>query len=144
MPIQFSCTTSYLGEEITVTGDDFSEVHEAIARINELNGDANYLAKKSGSKNLVPDYRTDQDGNEYYGVSVKGSRESVTFGQLREGGLVPFFPKGDDGHYDPSERNDRRSSGGGQKQQEKQNGQRKKKRQPAGKQGAAPDDGLPF
>ena len=168
MPIQFSCTTSYLGKEVTVTSDDFKQLHEAVAKLDELNQDANFLAKKSGSKQLSPDYRTDADHNEYYGVSVKGkSRESVTFGQLREGGLVPFFPKGEEGYYD----GERRHGGGGQRQQRRpQNGQRQgggqqrgggqqqqrqpaqpqqqRQQQPAGQpQGGGQggqDDGLPF
>ena len=151
MPIQFECTTSYLGKDVTVKTDDFKQLHQAISKIDELNQDANFLAEKSGKKRLSPDYRTDQDHNEYFGVSVKGkSRESVTFGQLREGGLVPFFPKGEDGYYDGQSR---RGAGGQQQNGQRQQQGAQRQQEPAPQQGAPsgggqqqgdPNDGLPF
>ena len=127
MPTQFECTTSYLGKDITVKSDSFEQLHQAISRLDELNRDANFLAKKTGTKNIAPSYRTDDDDYEYYGVTVRGEgfQPNVTFGKLQKGGLVPFFPKGQEGYRDPNDppqrSNGQRGSqqrGGGQRQQQ--------------------------
>lgn len=152
MPIQFECTTSYLGKEITVKTDDFKSLHQALAKVDELNRDANFLAKRAGTKKLRPDFRRDNEGNEYYGVAEKGGRRNVSFGQLREGGYIPFFPKGEEGYYDPDSppqrngrqnghQNGRRQNGNGQRRQEAPPEQQTQAPQPAAPQ---PDDGLPF
>lgn len=142
MPVQFECTTCYLGKEITIKTDDFRALHQALAGVDELNRDANFLAKKTGKKKLKPNYRKDQEGNEYYGVCEKGGRRNVTFGQLREGGLIGFFPKGEDGYYDPDERN-AGANAPSRPPQRNDNGQRGQKvPQPAEK--GEPNDGLPF
>lgn len=125
MPTQFEAKATYLGQEITVKSDDFQQLHQAISKIAELNQDANFLAQKTGRKDLVPNFRRDAEGNEYYGVSVRGRGPNNTFGQLREGGLIPFFPKGAEGFYDPENPPQRNGSygggqqgGGGQRQQQ--------------------------
>lgn len=165
MPTQFEATTSYLGKTITIKTDDFRQLHQALSKIDELNRDANFLARKAGTKDLTPDFRRDQEGNEYFGVSVKGSRESVTFGQLREGGVIGFFPKGQEGYYNPSDppqrqregsngqrqnrppRRDTSSQNGSGEQAAQQQGAPQQQHHPASQTQAtqsSPDDGLPF
>lgn len=103
---QFSATANYLGQEITITSDKFEEVHQALARIEELNQDAYFLLKKQNQQDaskLAPMYRTN-DGNDFYGVRMRGTDRTpnVTFGKYRSSdALIPFFPKGEKSYYDP-------------------------------------------
>lgn len=146
---QFECRTSYLGKEVTVKSDDFAEMHQAIAKIDELNQDANFLARKTGDTNLSPNFRTDHDGNAYYGVTVKGRGPNVTFGKLRDGGLIPFFPKAEEGYYDPNNPSETRNVQRNAPKQQGSNGNRAPRQQQTSQQGPqrpeyAEDDDLPF
>lgn len=97
----FEAVVDYAGTRVKVSAETFAELHEAIAGIEELNRDADFL-KDQGVSELVPVYRKDSSDNEYYGFQDQYSRRNVSFGKKREGGIIPFFPKGADGYYDPS------------------------------------------
>ena len=174
MATQFEAHTTYLGEDIVIKSDNFEELHRALAGVNELNQDANYLysrLKKEDGKapRLVPAYRKDNDENEYFGiteVTAGGRGRNMTFGKKRDQtALVSFFPKGEEGYYDPDnppQRNGQRSGGQRGRQQNSQRGQQQRQsgglrqgqnhqRQPAGQsqggggqQQGDPNDGLPF
>jgi hypothetical protein len=113
--IQFEAQADYLGRTVTVKSDNFEEMHQALAGVAELNRDFRYLAGLDGVKpaQLVPAYRVDGEGNEYFGVQDGVSGKNITFGRKREKGAVPFFPKGQDGFYDP--KTGRRGQGKGQR-----------------------------
>lgn len=97
----FEAVVDYAGTRVKVSAETFAELHEAIAGIEELNRDADFL-KDQGVSELVPVYRKDSRDNEYYGFQDRYSRRNVSFGKKREDGVIPFFPKGADGYYDPS------------------------------------------
>lgn len=97
----FEAVIQYAGREVRVQADSFAELHQALAGIEELNRDADFL-RQQGIDDIVPVYRKDSDENEYYGFQDRTSRRNITFGKKREKGIIPFFPKGDDGYYDPS------------------------------------------
>ena len=102
--VQFEAQVNYAGQPITVKSDDFAELHRAIARIEDLNRDARFLVEKGAAPKAVrPSFRMDQEGNAYHGVKDVTSGKDVTHGQYREDRIIPFFPKGEDGYYDPSE-----------------------------------------
>lgn len=111
--IQFEAQANYLGRTVTVKSDNFEEMHQALAGVAELNKDFRYIAQLDGvnAAQLVPAYRVDGEGNEYFGVQDGVSGKNITFGRKREKGAVPFFPKGQDGFYDP--KTGRRGSGQG-------------------------------
>ena len=100
--MKFKATVPYIGTEITVEADTFQELHEAIAGVVELNRSGYYLKKQCGEKyHPIPFYRQ-VDGNDFFGVKDGFSGKNVTFGTFKEKGrAVPFFPKGEDGFYDP-------------------------------------------
>ncbi len=98
---QFEAVIDYAGREVRVQADSFAELHQALAGIEELNRDAEFL-KCRGIDDVVPVYRKDSDENEYYGFQDRTSRRNITFGKKREKGIIPFFPKGEEGYYEPS------------------------------------------
>lgn len=101
MPLQFRVHVPYGDGTIEVTADTFAEIHEAAARLYELERDAAYLRSR-GAKHAVPDYHLDGEKNAYYGWREHATGKSVTFGQNKEKGLsVPFFPKGEAGYWEP-------------------------------------------
>lgn len=100
---KYRAKLNYLGNEVEVESDSFAELHEAMAGVSELNRSYRFLATKvDNTKAIVPDYR-EVDGNKYYGVRCAISGKNVSFGQKREKGLVPFFPKESDGYFDPAQ-----------------------------------------
>lgn len=99
---QFEAVAHYAGRRVKIVTDTFAELHQALAGIEELNRDARYL-QEQGIEDIVPVYRKDSDENEYYGFQDRYSRRNITFGKKREKGIIPFFPKGAEGYYDPSE-----------------------------------------
>lgn len=102
---KFEATVNYLGAEVRISSDSLAELHEVMAGVAELNRSYRFLAAKVDSpKTIVADYR-EVDGNKYYGVRCAISGKNVSFGQKREKGLVPFFPKEDAGYFDPSHQN---------------------------------------
>ena len=98
--MQFETMVPYGDGRMRISGDDYREVHAAAARVTELDRDARFLREK-GVDGVVPDFRVDGEGNEYYGWRDSAGRKNVTFGQNREKGAVPLFPKGEAGYYDP-------------------------------------------
>lgn len=100
----FKTTVDYGGRKIIIETDDFRELHQAVARIEELSADAAYLATRLQSTGDTVGFRyfIDSGGNEYFGFQGKKTHCNVTFGQYREKQVVPFFPKGEEGYYDGS------------------------------------------
>lgn len=100
----FRCKVNYLGNELEVESDSFADLHTAIAGISELNRDFRFLVGKGAdAKHIVASHRI-IDGNDYYGVIDAKTGRNTSYGSKREKGqLVPFFPKGADGYYDPSD-----------------------------------------
>jgi hypothetical protein len=133
---QFEAVIDYAGREVRVQADSFAELHQALAGIEELNRDAEFL-KRQGIDDVVPVYRKDGDENEYYGFQDRYSRRNITFGKKREKGIIPFFPKGDEGYYDPSQGSQPQPDERSRRPQ--QHPQRS--RPPAN---AAPSDDMPF
>ena len=86
-------------------------MHQALAGVAELSKDFRYIAQLDGvnAAQLVPAYRVDGEGNEHLGVQDGVSGKNITSGRKPEKGAVPFFPKGQDGFYDP--KTGRRGSG---------------------------------
>ena len=100
MPTTFSGTINYGGHPVTVNADSFAELHQALAGIEELNRDAAYMHQQ-GIHDVVPVYRQDDEENSYYGFQDRNSRRNITFGTKRKAGVIPFFPKGAEGYYEP-------------------------------------------
>lgn len=96
----FTAKINYAGHEITVSADDFAELHRALSGIEELHRDHAFLLEK-GADHVVCVYRRDKEENEYYGLQDASSRKNVTYGTKREKDLIPFFPKGEKGYYEP-------------------------------------------
>lgn len=90
----------YGDQQIHVESDNLKELHDAVARIEELNLEAQLL-RDAGASGIVLE-RHAHDGNEYYGFADAGDPTGhvVTFGQYRngEGRTVPFFPR-EDGYW---------------------------------------------
>jgi hypothetical protein len=98
----FEATVSYLGHDLTIRADDFADLHQILAGIHELKRDERYLREQTG-QDVIPVYREDQEGNKYYGLQEAEGRRNITYGQKRgDSHLVPFFPKEEDGYYEPS------------------------------------------
>ena len=100
--VQFEARAVYAGREIIVKADTFAELHQALAGIEEMERDAHFLREK-GVEDVIPTYRKDANENEYFGFKGRRDGRNVTFGKKREGGAFPFFPKGDEGYYDPAQ-----------------------------------------
>ena len=100
--VQFEAQAVYAGREITVKADTFAELHQALAGIEEMERDAHFLREK-GVEDVIPTYRKDANENEYFGFKGRRDGRNVTFGKKREGGAFPFFPKGEEGYYDPAQ-----------------------------------------
>lgn len=109
----FEAVVEYAGKKVKVKSDSFAELHQTLAGIEELNRDAAYL-QRQGIDDVIPVYRKDGQENEYFGLQDRFSRKNVTFGTKREKGLIPFFPKGEDGYYDPDTQGPRSQSNGSQ------------------------------
>lgn len=135
----FEAVIDYAGREIRVQADSFAELHEALAGVEELNRDADFL-RRQGIDDIVPVYRKDADENEYYGFQDRNSRRNITFGKKREKGIIPFFPKGDEGYYDPSEAPRRSPRKAEQSRQRPSRGQRTRQAADPG----VPSDDMPF
>lgn len=139
---QFEAVITYAGREVRVQADSFAELHQTLAGIEELNRDAAFL-RRQGIDEIVPVYRKDSDENEYYGFQDRNSRRNITFGKKREKAIIPFFPKGEEGYYDPSK--SRRSSRDEQRPNESsRRPQQRSQPQSRAKAEAAPSDDLPF
>jgi hypothetical protein len=116
---QFEAIVEYAGKRVNVKSDSFEELHAALAGIEELNQDAEYLRREQDIDDVIPVYRRDDDDNEYFGLQDRRSRKNVTYGTKRGEALIPFFPKGADGYYDPDTmgpRGDERRRNGAQQQ----------------------------
>lgn len=109
MPIQFEMTVPHGDGEITIKSDDYKQLHEAAGQIADLQRDYRYL-KSRGADSVVLNYR-ESKGYKYYGFGNANAYEHVSFGQLMEGGIIPFFPKGEEGYYkhDSKQASSRRS-----------------------------------
>lgn len=114
--MQFEAQADYLGRTVTIKADSFADLHQALAGVAELNKDFRHVAQLEGvnPRKVVPAYRVDAEGNEYFGVQDVASGQNVTFGRKREKAAIPFFPKGAEGFYDP--RTGRRGRSGRQPQ----------------------------
>ena len=121
----FEAVVDYAGKRVKVKSDSFAELHQALSGVEELNRDAAFL-KQQGIEDVIPVYRRDGQENEYFGLQDRHSRKNVTYGTKREKGLIPFFPKGEDGYYDPAQRNE-----AGAPHDAQQNGHATSDRQPA-------------
>ena len=98
---QFAITTKYADHPITVSGEDLLEIHEAVARIDELQRDADVLRKKGAEHVILEFHRSEAgDGKEYpyYGFRDAMKFRTVTLGRTE--GTVPFFPKGEAGYFE--------------------------------------------
>ncbi len=93
-------TVVYADHIIEIVTDDFSQLHRTIAGVQELERDAAFLQEATGCDSIALRYYRDKEGNEYYGFTDPETRANVTFGQYREGGDVPFYPKAE--LYTPS------------------------------------------
>lgn len=98
---QFEAVVEYAGKRVKVKSDSFEELHAALAGIEELNRDVAFLQQEKNIEEIVPVYRKDNDENEYFGLQDRHSRKNVTFGKKRGESMIPFFPKGAEGYYDP-------------------------------------------
>ena len=144
MPIEFEHEAQLAGRSVKVTADNVPDLLRAIAGLEELNRDARYLHKRikredGDAPRIALAFRKDADENEYYGFEeVRGDGQmprNVTFGKKRDQtAIVPFFPKGKDGYYDPQKQGSRSGGGGGQQnRQPRQPGeppQKNRQRQP--------------
>ena len=106
----FEAVVDYAGKKVKVKSDSFAELHQTLAGVEELNRDAAFLHGQ-GIEDVIPVYRRDGQENEYFGLQDRHSRKNVTYGTKREKGLIPFFPKGEDGYYDPAQRTDGAQNG---------------------------------
>lgn len=136
---QFEAVITYAGREVRVQADSFAELHQALAGIEELNRDAAFLRRQDIDE-IVPVYRKDSDENEYYGFQDRNSRRNITFGKKREKGIIPFFPKGEEGYYDPS----RGARDAPQPEERSRRPQQRSQPQSRMNAEAAPSDDLPF
>lgn len=141
----FEAEINYAGREVRVQADSFAELHQALAGIEELNRDAEFLLRQ-GIDEVVPVYRKDGDENEYYGFQDRNSRRNITFGKKREKGIIPFFPKGEEGYYDPStpSRLSRSAQHAEPEERSRRSQQRQQHRSPAASNANASSDDLPF
>lgn len=98
----FTAKTTYLGERLEIETDDFAELHEALAGIQELKEDARYLRRRAGLESpaaVVAEYREVED-HKYFGVASPDRSASITYGKKKgDGHLIPFFPKGEEGWF---------------------------------------------
>jgi len=106
----FEAKIEYAGHPVKIVTDDFAELHAALAGVEELNRDADFLLREKGAGGVVAVYREDDDENKYFGLQDADARQNVTYGSKRGESLIPFFPKGEDGYYDPDASS---KSGGG-------------------------------
>lgn len=98
---QFEAVVEYAGKRVKVKSDSFEELHTALAGIEELNQDAAFLRREKSVEDVIPVHRRDADENEYFGLQDRHSRKNVTYGTKRGEAVIPFFPKGAGGYYDP-------------------------------------------
>ncbi|PSQ93597.1 MAG: hypothetical protein BRD52_00730 [Bacteroidetes bacterium SW_4_67_19] len=80
---QFEAIVEYAGKRVNVKSDSFEELHAALAGIEELNQDAEYLRREQDIDDVIPVYRRDDDDNEYFGLQDRRSRKNVTYGTKR-------------------------------------------------------------
>ncbi len=139
----FEAVVEYAGTKVKVKADSFAELHQTLAGVEELNRDAAYL-KKQGINEVIPVYRKDRDENEYFGLQSRYDRRNVTFGTKREKGIVPFFPKGADGYYDPEEAAAREQPAAPPREPQASNGSRHGGRRAASAGRRPTRDDLPF
>lgn len=104
---KFSADVNYGNSFINVQTEDFKDLHICISRISELHGEYLNLCKVSGidPQNVYPSYRRTGEKLEfeYFEFADKVSGKSLTFGENKDkANLVPLFPKGRDGYYDPA------------------------------------------
>lgn len=99
---KFTATVRYLNGEITITDDEFLEVHEAMAGIAELNSDFRLLSSKYEipASQIIPSYRNVK-GDKYWGVADAVSGKKIDYGEFKEPKTcIPVYPKGEKGYYD--------------------------------------------
>lgn len=150
---QYEAVVEYAGKRVKVKSDSFEELHTALAGIEELNQDADFLKEEKSVEDVVPVHRRDEDDNEYFGLQDRHSRKNVTYGKKRGEAVIPFFPKGADGYYDPdamgprgasrSQREQQRRERGEERAQERSAERRHARRRAEQAQSPASDD-LPF
>jgi hypothetical protein len=119
---QYEAVVEYAGKRVKVKSDSFEELHTALAGIEELNHDAAFLRREKSVEDVIPVHRRDEDENDYYGLQDRHSRKNVTYGKKRGESVIPFFPKGADGYYDPGAMGPRRST---ESSNESRNGSRR-------------------
>ena len=100
MALSFESVVSYGDNKMKITSDNIVELHQALAGVSELDRDVQYL-RAQGVEEIIPAHRADKDGHEYFGFSSRTDTRNITFGQKREKGIVPWFPKGENGYFDP-------------------------------------------
>ena len=157
---QYEAVVEYAGKRVKVKSDSFEELHTALAGIEELNQDADFLKEEKSVEDVVPVYRRDEEDHEYFGLQDRRSRKNVTYGKKRGEAVIPFFPKGADGYYDPDAMGPRNGSrsradqqhpdrqGGSARGEQRERGEersaeRRHARRRRAEQAAASDD-LPF
>jgi hypothetical protein len=90
---QYEAVVEYAGKRVKVKSDSFEELHTALAGIEELNQDADFLKDEKSVEDVVPVHRRDGDDHEYFGLQDRRSRENVTYGKKRGESVIPFFPE---------------------------------------------------
>ena len=123
---QYEAVVEYAGKRVKVKSDSFEELHTALAGIEELNQDADFLKDEKSVEDVVPVHRRDGDDHEYFGLQDRRSRKNVTYGKKRGESVIPFFPKGADGYYEPGATGPR--NGGSRSRREQRQGPQQPRR----------------
>lgn len=95
----FETTISYGDLTLKISFDSLAQLHHAVARVQELNHDADFLKQKTQCETVDLRYFVDSEGNEYFGFLDPVSRDNIGFGQYRDKRIIPFFPKGEEGYF---------------------------------------------
>ncbi|MEM1268418.1 MAG: hypothetical protein AAGI08_00085 [Bacteroidota bacterium] len=96
-------TVAYGADRIQIEAESLAELLELAAGIAELNVDYEYLLERAHGR-VVPAYRIDDEGNDYFGFRDLASGANQSFGRKREkGSAVPFFPKRAEGFWAPQD-----------------------------------------
>jgi hypothetical protein len=117
MSIQYSAEIEYAGKNLTVTTDNFAQLHQALAGITNLNDDYRHLIENYNSNPEDIGFahmegNSDNGPYSYYKLVDTRQGISISFGTKQDqDALIPFFPKGDDGVYTGNGQGSGRSGG---------------------------------
>ncbi|MEL6614174.1 MAG: hypothetical protein AAFQ43_00475 [Bacteroidota bacterium] len=101
--LKFTTVVNYGDNQLQVEADNLRDLHDAVARVEELNREAQYL-RQAGATGIVLERHRNGD-NEWYGFGdAADPRHCISFGMYRDGDsrTVPFFPR-QDGYYRPDD-----------------------------------------